>query len=68
MREMILDALVKNAEGCIAIHKANIEVYLNSSTGIGEHSDILEAIQNELDKIAAQQDRLDVLYTHFKEV
>ena len=45
MREAIKEALIKHAEGHIAKHKTNIEVYLKQSVGIGEHSDILESIE-----------------------
>lgn len=61
MRDQILAALKKHAEGQIALHQTNIEVYLNSVTGIGEHSDVLEAVQTELDKMAAANDRLEML-------
>ena len=38
-------------------------VYMNQSVGIGEHSDVVEAIQEELDKMAAAQDRIEMLAT-----
>ena len=40
-------------------------VYMNQSVGIGEHSDIVEAIQEELDKMAAATDRIGMLNVHF---
>ena len=61
MRHEILSALKKHAYGNIELHKMNIEIYLNNPAGIGEHSDIMEAIQAELDKIAMHEDRLDVI-------
>lgn len=61
MREQILLALKKHAEGEVALHKANVEVYLANPAGIGEHSDIMEAVQAELDKMAAANDRLEML-------
>jgi hypothetical protein len=30
----------------------NVEVYLTNPVGIGEHSDIIETIEKELDEIA----------------
>ncbi len=45
MRDTIKEALIKHAEGHIEKHKTNIEVYLNQSVGIGEHSDIVESIE-----------------------
>ena len=41
-RENLLDAIQKYLEGGVAKHKANVEVYLNQSVGIGEHSDIID--------------------------
>ena len=40
------------AEGEVAVHKANILVYQTMPAGIGEHSDITEAVIAELDKLA----------------
>jgi hypothetical protein len=61
MRHDILRALKKHAFGNIELHKMNIEIYLDNPAGIGEHSDIMEAIQAELDKIAIHEDRLSVI-------
>jgi hypothetical protein len=38
---------------------------MHQSVGIGEHSDIVEAIQEELDKMAAATDRIEMLNEHF---
>ena len=35
--------------------------------GIGEHSDIIETIQKELDAMASAQDRIDMLEKYFVE-
>lgn len=61
----ILEAAKKQAEGEIAVHKANIEVYKTMPAGIGEHSDVVEAVIAELDKLAAANDRLEMLKVHF---
>ena len=65
MRNDIVKALIKNAEGNIELHRMNIEVYLNNPAGIGEHSDVLEAIQAELDKMSEHHDRLEMLNKYF---
>ena len=52
MREQIINALIAHAQGDIAKHRANIEVYLTNPAGVGEHTDILESIEKELDTIA----------------
>ena len=66
MKETILDGLVANARGEIEKAKANILVYLTNPAGIGEHSDILGAIQTELDKICTNEERIDIINKHFK--
>jgi len=60
-RELLINAVKKHAEGHIAKHVANVEIYLNQSVGIGEHSDIIEAIEQELDEIAKYHDQIEVL-------
>ena len=66
MREQLIKALLAHAQGDIAKHKANIEVYLANPVGIGEHSNIVEAIETELDMIAKYQDQIDVIHKYFK--
>ena len=59
--DALLVAARKQAEGEIAVHKANIEVYKTMPAGIGEHSDVTEAVIAELDKLAAADDRLAMI-------
>lgn len=66
MREKLLDAVVKHAEGHIAKHVANIEVYLANPAGIGEHSDIVDAIEIELKAIAEYEDQLEIVSKYFR--
>ena len=66
MRETLIKALLAHAQGDIAKHRANVEVYLTSPVGIGEHSNVVEAIEEELNMIAKYQDQIDVLNKYFK--
>ena len=66
MREQLIKALLAHAQGDIAKHKANVEVYLSNPVGIGEHSNIIEAIEQELDMIAKYQDQIDIINKYFK--
>jgi|TARA_B100001079_G_scaffold6695_1_gene5631 hypothetical protein len=66
MREQIIKALLAHAQGDIAKHKANVEVYLSNPAGIGEHSDVMGAIEEELNMIAKYQDQIDVIQKYFK--
>lgn len=65
MRDKIKESLIAHAEGHIKKHSANVEIYLNNSMGIGEHSDILETIEKELEVIAEYDDQLHVLRKYF---
>ena len=65
MREQLIGALLAHAKGDIAKHKANVEIYLEHPAGIGEHSDITEAIQCEVDKIARYHDQIEVINKYF---
>ena len=65
MREQMVSALLAHAQGDIQKHKMNVEVYLNNPVGIGEHSDIMEAIENELNMIAKYEDQVSVIKKHF---
>ena len=64
---MLLDAVRKHAEGHIAKHKANVLVYLNNPAGIGDHPDIISAVEKELDEIAKYHDQIEVLDRYFQE-
>tara|TARA_B100001250_G_scaffold18092_1_gene15718 strand:- start:183 stop:407 length:225 start_codon:yes stop_codon:yes gene_type:complete len=66
MREQLLRAVMAHAQGEIAKHRANVEVYLEHPAGIGEHSDITEAIQVELDKIARYDEQVEIVNKYFK--
>ena len=44
MRKQLIKAMKAHATGEIQKHLANVEVYLSNPVGIGEHSDITEAI------------------------
>mgnify|MGYP000019057731 FL=1 len=61
MRERILEVALAHAKAEVELHRANIEVYLQGVVGIGEHSDIMETIQLELDKMAAANDRMEMI-------
>ena len=57
----MIQVLKNHAIANVHLHKTNIDVYFANPAGIGEHSDIMEAIQAELDKMAMHEDRLAIL-------
>ena len=66
MRDQMIKALLAHAQGDIEKHKANVEIYLSNPVGIGEHSDIMESVENELNMIAKYQDQIDVIQKYFR--
>jgi hypothetical protein len=67
MRKEMLKAVRKHAEAHIEKHRMNVEVYLRNPVGVGEHSDIMDAIEKELAHMAEYQDHLEILNLYFKE-
>ena len=61
----MLEALIKKLEGDIAVAKANINVYLHQSVGIGEHPDIVEAIDTQVAKIAEADEKIETIRKYF---
>lgn len=47
--------------GKVKYHKMNVHIYLNNPVGIGEHPDIMAAIEEELEKAASYQEKLEML-------
>ena len=59
--ETLKEALILKYQGDIAAAKANIQVYLTNPVGIGEHPDLIAAIDSEMDKAAEAWDKLTFL-------
>jgi len=57
----LLAALEKKLEGEVAMAKANIQVYMQNAVGIGEHPDVVEAVETQVAKIAEAEDKLGVI-------
>ena len=61
---MFYNALIKKYEAEIAECLATLEVYINKSVGIGEHSDLLTELDKYVTKLAAAEDNLATLQGH----
>ena len=62
---MIIDALRKKYEAEIEAAKANIDVYQKNPAGIGEHPDLVAAVDSEMVKLADAEDKLETLNKHY---
>lgn len=61
----LLEALCAKLEGEIQVAKANVMVYTRNAAGIGEHPDVVEAIETQISKIAEAEDKLETIRNHF---
>ena len=61
----MINALRKKYEAEVAAAKANIDVYINNPVGIGEHPDLVQAVDLEVVKLADAEDKLETLNKHY---
>ena len=61
MKTAILDALEARYEAQISEADATVKIYLENSVGIGEHPQHIDEVDKQFEKIAAAQEKLEVL-------
>jgi len=61
MKQKILDAVRKHAEGNIAKAKANLDVFLNNPVGVATHMDSVDTVVKELKVIADNKEIIETL-------
>ena len=61
----MLKALMLKYEAEIESAKANITVYLDNPVGIGEHPDLVAAVDSQVEIIAHAQDKIEVLKRYY---
>ena len=65
LRYTILNNQIKYYDGLIAKHQQNVDIYLNQPVGIGEHSDVMAAIDNEINAIAQAHEKIEIIKEYF---
>ena len=65
LREKILRAQINYYQGLICKHQQNVEIYLNQPVGIGEHPDVMGAIDQEINSIAKNHEKIDIINHYF---
>lgn len=61
----LLEALERKLVGEVEVAKANIEVYMTNPVGIGEHPDLVGAVEEQLVKLAEADEKLETLRKYF---
>ena len=65
LRDDILKSQINYYQGLICKHQQNVEIYLNQPVGIGEHSDVMAAIEGEVTAIAQAHEKIEVINHYF---
>ena len=61
MDKELLNALYTFYEGNIAKAQANLMVYLDNPAGIGEHPDVIEAMDSQVTILVENQDKREAV-------
>ena len=65
LRDNILNNQIVYYNGLIAKHSQNVEIYLNQPVDIGEHSDVMAAIDGEIAAIAHAHEKIEIINHYF---
>ena len=60
-KQVIIDALQKKYEAQMSVSEANLKVLLENPVGVGDHPDIVETVDKEMQKITKAKEMLDEL-------
>ena len=64
--KQLREALKMRYQGEVAAAKANISVYMKHPVGIGEHSDLIAAIDEQLNLLTAAEEKIKALEVHYE--
>ena len=67
LRKQMLDAVRDHAQAHIDKHRMNVEIYLTNPVGVGEHSEVMDEIEKQLEQMAKYEDHLEMLDKYFNE-
>ena len=68
LRQQMITAAYDHAKAHVKKHKMNIEIYLTNPVGVGEHSDVMDAIETELEEMAKYEDHMEIINKYFSEI
>ena len=65
MREQFIKASRLHFKAHIEKHRINVENLMENAVGVGEHGDIMDTIEKEMEEISKYHDLLEVIDTYF---
>lgn len=63
----MIGVLKQHFEAHILKHKMNVDIMLSNPMAIHDHTDLMTAIENEVEHIAEYHDKLEIMEKYFKE-
>ncbi len=63
----MISVLKQHFEAHILKHKMNVDIMLNNPIAIHDHTNLMDAIEKEIDQISEYMDKLEVMEKYFKE-
>ena len=67
LKNRMVCALMQDCHANIQKAECNIHTFLENPVGVGDHPNIMETIQEQLDVISKHKDRLTILESTFHE-
>ena len=67
LNQRMVTALMQDCHANIQKAECNVYTFLDNPVGVGDHPNIIETIQEQLDIISKHKDRLNVLESTFHE-
>jgi len=67
LNQRMVTALMQDCHANIQKAECNVYAFLENPVGVGDHPNIMETIQGQLDVISQNKDRLNVLESKFHE-
>ena len=67
LRDQMVISLMQDCHAKMQVAECNVRAFLEHPVGVGDHANIMETIQGQLDVISQNKDRLNVLESKFHE-
>ena len=61
LNQRMVISLIQDCHAKIQMAECNVYAFLENPVGVGDHPNIMETVQGQLDIISQNQDRLNVL-------
>ena len=61
LRDQMVVSLIQDCHAKIQMAECNVYAFLENPVGVGDHPNIMETIQGQIDIISQNEDRLNVL-------